>query len=154
MKIALIIISILLIAIIVIRSTPKAGEASGLVDGMLSKCPDKHNCVCSEYSTDTSHYIDPIIIPQDITIDLFSLLKNVLVDMGGDVLTERENYIAASFTSALFKFVDDLEIRIDLSHNVIHIRSASRVGYSDMGVNIKRTELFKKVFNHKLSVDK
>jgi uncharacterized protein (DUF1499 family) len=49
------------------------------------------------------------------------------------------------------KFVDDLEIRIDSTQKVIHIRSASRVGYSDMGVNRKRTELLKKLFNNEVS---
>jgi uncharacterized protein (DUF1499 family) len=87
-------------------------------------------------------------------LDLFSLVKKVIQEMGGQVLIERDSYIAATFTSTLFKFVDDVEIRIDSSHNIIHIRSASRVGYSDMGVNKKRTELLKKIFNHKLSMDK
>ena len=71
--------------------------------------------------------------------------------MGGDVQVESGNYLAATFTSAIFKFVDDLEIRIDSTEEVIHIRSASRVGYSDMGVNKKRTELLKKLFNNKVS---
>ena len=154
MKTVFIITAILIVAFIVIRSTPKTGEAPGLVKGMLSKCPDKLNCVCSENYDDPSHYIDPIIIPQNITLDLFTLLKKVIQEMGGHVLIERDNYIAATFSSALFKFVDDLEIRVDLSQKVFHFRSASRVGYSDMGVNKKRTELFKTIFNHKLSMDK
>jgi len=128
MKTVFIVLSILIVAFIVLlfnfRAISKAGEASGLVEGMLSKCPNKPNCVCSEQKDDAKHYIDPIIIP---------------------------NYLAATFTSAIFRFVDDLEIRIDSTQKVIHIRSASRVGYSDMGVNKKRTELLKKLFNYKVS---
>ena len=154
MKTTFIIIAILIVAFIVIRSTPRTGEAPGLIEGMLSKCPDKPNCVCSEKYDDPSHYIDPIIIPQNITLDLFSLVKKVIQEMGGQVLIERDSYIAATFTSTLFKFVDDVEIRIDSSHKIVHIRSASRMGNGDLGVNKKRTELFRKIFNHKLSLDK
>lgn len=154
MKMTFIIILILIVAIIVIRSTSRTGEAPGLVKGLLLRCPDKPNCVCSEFPQDTNHYIDPITIPQNVTFDFLPILKNVILEMGGSVLVERNNYIAATFTSTLFKFVDDLEIRVDMSHHVIHVRSASRVGYSDMGVNKKRMELLKKLFNHKLSMHK
>jgi len=133
------------------RAIPLAGEAPGLVEGILSKCPNKHNCVCSEHKDDASHYIDPIIIPQDITFDIFSLLKDTIQDMGGSIQVECDNYLAATFTSTIFKFVDDLEIRIDSTQKVVHIRSASRVGISDMGVNKRRTELFKKLFKNKVS---
>ena len=155
MKTAFIILLTLIVAFIVMlfnfQKNSRAGEASGLVEGRLSNCPNKPNCVCSEHKDDTSHYIDPIIIPQNITFDNFSLLKNVIQDMGGNVQVESDNYLAATFTSAIFKFVDDLEIRIDSTQEVIHIRSASRVGYSDMGVNKKRMELLKKLFNNKVS---
>jgi len=155
MKTVSIILPILIVTFIVLlfnyRGISKAGEAPGLVEGRLSKCPNKPNCVCSENKDDTSHYIDPIIIPQNIRVDSFSLIKSVIREMGGNVQVESGNYLAATFTSAIFKFVDDLEIRIDSTQKVIHIRSASRVGYSDMGVNKKRTELLKKLFNNKVS---
>jgi len=155
MKTVFIILSILIVAFIFLlfnfKTISKAIEATGLVEGILSKCPNKHNCVCSEHKDDASHYIDPIIIPQNITLDTFSLLKNTIQEMGGTIQIESDNYLAATFTSAIFKFVDDLEIRIDSTQKVIHIRSASRVGYSDMGVNKKRTELLKKLFNKKVS---
>ena len=154
MKTVFIILPTLIVAFIFLlfnfQTISRAGEASGLVEGRLSKCPNKPNCVCSEHKDDTSHYIDPIIIPQNITFDTFSLLKNVIQDMGGNVQVESDNYLAATFTSAIFKFVDDLEIRIDSTQKAIHIRSASRVGYSDMGVNKKRTKLLKKLFNNKV----
>jgi uncharacterized protein (DUF1499 family) len=155
MKTVSIILTILIVTFIVLlfnfRGISKAGEAPGLVEGILSKCPNKRNCVCSEHKDDANHYIDPIIIPQDITFDIFSLLKNTIQDMGGSIQVEGDNYLAATFTSAIFRFVDDLEIRIDSTQKVIHIRSASRVGYNDMGVNKKRTELLKKLFNNEVS---
>ena len=155
MKTTFIIFLILIVAFLVflfsVQKNSRTGGSSGLVEGRLSKCPDKPNCVCSEYNDDTSHYIDPIIIPQNNTVDTFALIKNVIREMGGSIQAESENYITATFTSALFKFVDDFEIRIDSTLGVIHIRSASRVGYGDMGVNKKRTALFKKLFNNKIS---
>ena len=155
MKTVSIILPILIVTFIVLlfnyREISKAGEAPGLVEGILSKCPNKRNCVCSEYKNDANHYIAPIILPQNSTVDTFSLLKNVIQEMGGNVQVESCDYLAATFTSAIFKFVDDLEIRIDSTQEVIHIRSASRVGYSDMGVNRKRTELLKKLFNNEVS---
>jgi uncharacterized protein (DUF1499 family) len=155
MKITLIILLILIVAFIVLffnfQKNSRTGEASGLVEGRLSKCPNKPNCVCSEHKDDTSHYIEPIIIPKNSTVDIFTLLKTVIREMGGNVQVESGNYLTATFTSAIFKFADDLEIRIDLTQEVIHIRSASRVGYSDMGVNKKRTELLKKLISYKIS---
>ena len=155
MKTVSITLPILIVTFIVLlfnyREISKAGEAPGLVEGILSKCPDKRNCVCSEYKDDVTHYIDPIIIPQNITYDTFPLLKNVIQNMGGIIQIESNNYLAVIFTSSIFKFVDDLEIRIDSTQKVVHIRSASRVGYSDMGVNRKRTELLKKLFNNAVS---
>jgi uncharacterized protein (DUF1499 family) len=146
-----IVIVIFIVALLNYRGISKAAEAPGLVEGILSKCPNKRNCVCSEHKDDAYHYIDPIIIPQNSTVDTFTLLKDVIRKMGGNVQVESCDYLAATFTSAIFKFVDDLEIRIDSTQEVIHIRSASRVGYSDMGVNKKRTELLKKLFNNEVS---
>jgi uncharacterized protein (DUF1499 family) len=155
MKTVRIILFILIASFIAVlfnfKGIPMAKEAPGLVKGILSKCPDTPNCVCSEYKDDANHYIDPIIIPQNITFDILSLLKNTIQDMGGSIQVEGDNYLAATFTSAIFKFVDDLEIRIDPTQKVIHIRSASRVGISDMGVNKRRTELLKKLFKSKVS---
>ena len=71
--------------------------------------------------------------------------------MGGTIREESDTYLAATFSSAMFGFVDDLEIRVDSSQKVIHIRSASRVGYSDAGVNKKRAEQLKALYKRKVS---
>jgi uncharacterized protein (DUF1499 family) len=71
--------------------------------------------------------------------------------MGGSFQAESDNYLASTFSSAIFGFVDDLEIRLDSTQNLIHIRSSSRVGYSDAGINRKRAGLFKALYNKKVS---
>lgn len=129
----------------------KSGEAPGLLDGRLSKCPAKPNCVSSEYNDDASHYIDPINMPEEITVNSLSILKNIVQDMGGTIKAESDPYLAATFTSALFRFVDDFEIRVDPAQKVIHIRSASRVGHSDRGVNKKRAEQLKQLYQQRIS---
>jgi uncharacterized protein (DUF1499 family) len=155
MKTVSIILPLLIVSFIVLpfiyRGISRAGETPGLVEGILPKCPNKRNCFCSEYKNDVDHYIDPIIIPQNSTVDTFSLLKDVIRQMGGNIQVESRNYLAATFTSAIFKFVDDLQVRIDSTQEVIHIRSASRVGFSDLGVNKKRLELLKKLFTSEVS---
>jgi len=153
MKTFFIILLILIVAFILmlysLHKMTRAGGASGLIEGRLSLCPDTPNCVCSEFKNDTSHYIAPIIISQNYKVETVTLLKKVIREMGGTIQVESRYYIAATFTSVIFKFVDDLELRIDSDKNIIHIRSASRVGHGDMGVNKKRTDLLKELYNNK-----
>lgn len=125
----------------------RSGTAPGLVQGKLSLCPDKPNCVCSEKGNNTIHTVEPIDIPEGSDRAIFALLSRIIQETGGTTQTAAGDYLAATFTSNIFGFVDDLEFRIDRQQGLIHIRSASRVGYSDAGVNRKRaqqiTQLFK-----------
>jgi uncharacterized protein (DUF1499 family) len=66
--------------------------------------------------------------------------------MGGKIITDDGGYLHATFTSRIFRFVDDLELRLDGENGIIHLRSASRTGYSDFGVNRKRAEQFQALF--------
>ncbi len=154
MKTALIILSFLVITFIilyfVLGKLSRSGEAPGLVEGNLLRCPNKPNCVCSEYKDDPKHFIAPVSMLQNTSFDALPILKNTVRDMGGSVLSESDNYFASTFSSAVFGFVDDLEIRIDPNQEVIHIRSASRVGYRDRGVNKKRIELLKQLYEKKI----
>jgi uncharacterized protein (DUF1499 family) len=56
------------------------------------------------------------------------------------VITESDNYLHAECESAVFGFVDDLELHLRSLEGVIAVRSASRLGYSDLGVNRRRVE--------------
>lgn len=67
-------------------------------------------------------------------------MREVIELLGGDVNYSDDNYMAATFTSDLFRFVDDVEFRVDQSSGSLHVRSASRVGYSDLDANRKRVE--------------
>jgi len=154
MKTTLIILSCLLFAFVVyffiLGIMSKQGKAPGLIDGDLTNCSDKPNCVCSGQKEGDSHYIAPIVLVHNSPSDALVVLKEIVGKMGGTIQSEKENYLAATFSSTLFGFVDDLEIKIDREHQLIHIRSSSRVGHNDMGINKKRVTLLKELYQQKI----
>lgn len=108
----------------------KNGNAPGLVNGELSACPSSPNCVVSEGHADDKHRVEPL--PRSV----WDALPKVISDSGGEIVAQESDYIAATYTSKTFGFVDDLEFR--KGQDIVHVRSASRVGYSDRGVNKAR----------------
>lgn len=117
----------------------KSGQAPGLTaNGQLSRCGEKPNCRCTEYAEDASHFSAPLPLNTSTAVAALARMKTVIQAEGGEIITENTHYLAATFTSAVFGFVDDLELRVDAESGVMHLRSASRVGYSDMGANQKR----------------
>jgi len=121
----------------------KTGTANGIVNSKLSACSKKPNCICTEFPTDKSHYTDAI---KNQLINVENIV-NAIELSGGVIIKNQPNYISATYTSNIFKYVDDFEVRIDTDNQLIHIRSASRVGHSDMGANLKRIENFKHTLN-------
>ena len=105
----------------------------------LPLCPNSPNCVSSQAS-DSGHYIAPFKIKgqPEQTWDAF---KRVLAEQSRTVITEATgDSLHAEVTSLVFRFVDDIHAQLDADARLIHIRSASRVGYSDLGVNRRRIE--------------
>ena len=127
----------------------KSGKAPGLVSGNLYPCPDKPNCVCSEFGEDAAHYIAPLDYSGVSAEKAFGELLQIIDQLGGEVVVANDEYIAATFASSLFGFVDDVEYRLDPSQKRIQIRSASRVGHSDLGVNQKRAEKITQLFDQR-----
>ena len=147
--ILLFLIILFIIAFMVLGHHSRSGAPSGISEGRLSACPDKPNCVCSEYKEDTDHYIEPLIIPH-ITSDTLNIILNSIHETGGTIEAESRDYLAAAYSSSVFGFLDDLEVRIDHNKNEIHFRSASRVGRSDLGVNRKRVGSVKSLILSKI----
>jgi uncharacterized protein (DUF1499 family) len=140
---------IVIIALFILGLMSHSGEAHGLVEGRLKQCPDKPNCVSSEFESDAEHYIEPLVYSAGEAAQVLPKLKTIIREMGGSIQVEKTDYLAATFTSSVFRFVDDLELRIDTSQKTIHLRSASRVGRGDGGANRKRVELLKNSFQLK-----
>ncbi len=141
--------AVVLVRMAVLGHGSKSGQAPGLVSGNLAPCPDKPNCVCSEFGEDAAHYITPLDYSGVSEQKAFGELLQIIEELGGEVVVANDEYIAAVFSSALFGFVDDVEYRLESTQNRIQIRSASRVGHSDLGVNRKRAEAMTRSFGQR-----
>jgi len=110
----------------------------GLQKGQLHPCPESPSCVCSEAHSrdDAEHGVSPVVL----NYGAWARLKHVITEQGGVIDQDDGLYLHATFTSSLFRFVDDVELRLDSEAGVIHIRSASRAGRSDFGVNRQRID--------------
>ncbi|MDQ6996460.1 MAG: DUF1499 domain-containing protein [Mariprofundus sp.] len=110
----------------------------GLEHGLLRPCPDSPNCVCSEAQSqpDKQHAI-AVLNGNDA---IWLAMDRILTELGGVVQRHDDDYMYTTFTTPVFRYVDDVEMRFDRERNVIQVRSASRVGRSDFGVNRKRVQ--------------
>lgn len=111
----------------------------GAHDGRLAPCPDSPNCVSSQ-STRTESRVAPLpfsgpaeSVPNRLKATLGRLPRTTLV-------REEPGYLHYEFRTLLCRYVDDVEFLVDGTAQVIHVRSASRLGYSDLGANRKRVE--------------
>lgn len=114
----------------------KRPDNLGVNDGQLAACPSSPNCVSSQApAADSEHAIAPLPF---VTIDK---IREVVEGMERATVVEAdENYLYAEFRSQLMGFVDDVEFYRDAANQTLHVRSASRLGQSDLGVNRKRVE--------------
>ncbi len=122
----------IMIAFFLLGKKSQKGAAIGLVDGKLAGCSGKPNCVNSEDGTPAKFKIDAL------GVNSLDGVKEAIEKIGGQITATDKNYVSAEFTSGVYKFVDDVEVRLDGEQ--VQIRSASRVGYSDRGVNRARVE--------------
>jgi uncharacterized protein (DUF1499 family) len=118
----------------------------GVRSGQLAPCPSTPNCVNSQ-STDIQHGIEPLTYNSK-PIEAMADLKRVVQSLERTkIITQTQNYLYAEFTSKLMGFVDDVEFLLADRAKVIHVRSASRLGESDLGVNRKRVETIRAKLN-------
>jgi uncharacterized protein (DUF1499 family) len=106
----------------------------GVKDGKLASCPGSPNCVNSQ-SQDAQSKIAPL--PSIAIADLRKVIENM---ERTTIIEQSDRYLYAEFKSKLMGYVDDVEFYLEPNENVIHVRSASRLGKSDLGVNRKRVE--------------
>jgi uncharacterized protein (DUF1499 family) len=118
----------------------------GAAGGRLAPCPDSPNCVSSQ-SGDEGHAVAPLRYEGTAEAAMRELAEVIRGMRGARIRTIRERYIHAEFTSFLFRFVDDVEFLLEDGSKTIHVRSASRVGYSDLGVNRRRVEAIRSRFD-------
>jgi uncharacterized protein (DUF1499 family) len=104
----------------------------------FAPCPDKPNCVSSRLIPTSDRYIGPM----EADISIIKRLKNYIQQQERwKLISETRNYLHATAESKFFGFIDDVEFIYE--QGKLHMRSASRLGYYDFGVNRKRLEQVK-----------
>ena len=116
--------------------TACAGEPPqniGVQNGRLTPCPDSPNCV-SSFATDETHAIEPLAAS-------LADVERVLLEFDDtNIVSSEGDYLYAEFTTRIMGYVDDVEFLYNRNNGVTHVRSASRLGYSDLGANRNRIE--------------
>lgn len=113
-------------------------QGIGPSDGRLAACPESPNCV-SSFSVDEAHRIEPLRATIDEVEDVLLVFERT------NIVASEDNYIYAEFTSRMMGYVDDVEFLYDPEAGVTHVRSASRLGYSDLGANRRRIETIREL---------
>jgi uncharacterized protein (DUF1499 family) len=117
----------------------------GVTDGKLAPYLHSPNCVSTQ-SEDEGHRMEPLSYTTSRAGAQEKLLKILRLTKRIRIVSIKHNYIRVECTSAIFRFVDDVEFYFDGARKTIHFRSSSRLGYSDLGVNRRRMEKIREKF--------
>jgi len=117
----------------------------GLHAGRLLPCPSSPNCVCSQDSGKV-HGIAPFAYTGPRAQAMARLAQAITGMYGARIVMQTPGYLHAEYTTRWLRFVDDVEFYAPAGTPLIQVRSASRVGYSDFGVNRKRVEAIRRRF--------
>ncbi len=144
LKIIISIALIIIIGLAVLSFNTRQNPIKAVPKDTLMDCPDSPNCVYSQASR-PDQKIEPLSIGNENAQQSWGRLIAIIKQQGGEIMFNDGHYCHAVFTSTLFRFKDDLELLLDQSQ--IQIRSASRAGKSDLGVNRKRVEEIRSLFD-------
>jgi uncharacterized protein (DUF1499 family) len=142
-------ITVVLLSFMFLAGCASSVPKLGVSDGQLTPCPITPNCVNSQ-ATSKLDFIEPLYFSgtqEEAKKRLLTVLKGM--DRTA-IKEEQEDYIRVEFTSAIFRFVDDVEFYFLVKESgkiIIQTRSASRLGLSDLGVNRRRIEQIREKFN-------
>jgi uncharacterized protein (DUF1499 family) len=117
----------------------------GVTNGRLFPLPETANCVSTQAATE-SQQMEPIRFHGSGEDAMKKLISVVEAQSRMTIISQRDNYLYAEARSLIFRFVDDVEFLVEDETNFIQFRSASRVGYSDLGTNRRRMERIKSAF--------
>ncbi len=143
-----VLVAIAVVATAVLSLMSRQAPALGLQTGKLQPCDARPNCVCSEYGAAQSdaRWVSALDAKGLTAEQAWAGARHAIAATGGEIVREEHGYLRAEYVSALVRFVDDLELRWDATQQVLHLRSASRVGHSDLGVNRKRVAALREAF--------
>lgn len=142
--------AIVLISITLLFGCSSTKPLLGINKGKLAPCPSTPNCLNSQISGNDTHQVESIVYSGTLTEAHTALVQILESEDHAETIEIESNYIHVEYTSTFFQFVDDVEFylveeRPDKTQ--IHIRSASRIGRSDFGVNRTRIERIRGQFN-------
>jgi len=123
-------------------------DGLGFKAGGFAPCSWKPNCVSStaDPKDDAGHYIEPIAFGGDAAAAWKRLVAVVLGMPRTTAIREEDGYLQVEVRSRLMGFTDDVEFALDAKAGTIHVRSASRLGVSDLGANRARIEAIRAGF--------
>ncbi len=117
----------------------------GLKNQLLSPCPGTPNCVSSQ-EKNLKNRIQPIIFEDSLEQAKERIFRVINSMRGTRIIIQEDLYWHVEFTTQLLRFIDDVEFYFDGSQSLIHLRSGSRWGYWDLGVNRRRVETIRSRF--------
>lgn len=109
----------------------------GLVNNQLRPCPETPNCV-SSFGASGEALVAPLATGEGVFPAFAAMLSILRSRADCEVVEVTDNYVHATARTGFFGFVDDVELHLDANAQLLHVRSASRVGHSDLGANAKR----------------
>ena len=133
-----------LLAVILTACAGERPKNLGVTGGVLAACPSSPNCV-SSFAADERHYIAPFSFTDEPTAAFARLTQMLRQRRDATIIEEGSSYLRVELRTTLF--VDDAEFLLDKENKVIQLRSASRLGYSDLGKNRSRIEELRAAFH-------
>lgn len=124
-----------LLSIVLFSLTACSQGVPTMTDRSQTPCGNKPNCVSTQDSRE-EHYLEPFLLTESATLD--AIEQAALKLPGAKTAVKEGDYLRIECTSKIMHFVDDLELKI--SDDKLIVRSESRIGYSDFGVNRKRAK--------------
>ncbi|MBI5432951.1 MAG: DUF1499 domain-containing protein [Planctomycetes bacterium] len=119
--------------------------------GKLADCPSSPNCVVSQADATDSAFVEPLRFEGEPAFAWSAAVAAARALSGASVVEQRDDYLWIECKSRMFGFVDDLEFALVVAERRIEVRSASRLGYSDLGVNRARIETLRERFANELA---
>ncbi len=126
-------------AVVVVNQFARS-VAGGVSEGRLAVCPASPNCV-SSFASDTEHAVAPLEVAGATSDAIRGKLKVALARLPRmKIVVDQGDYLHVEARTAILRFVDDLELLVEPERGLVQVRSASRLGVSDLGANRRRVE--------------
>lgn len=120
-------------------------SAEFIADGKLAPCPSTPNCVSSQ-AVNAARRVNALVIRGDLATQHQSLLAILKTLPRTEIKAQNSDYIWVTFTTLIMRYVDDVEF-IFVEGQPVAVRSASRVGHSDLGTNRRRVEKIRRALS-------